>query len=298
MTPKPEEREMPDEIWVAKYTTGLGAYRKQPFYPSAVPRVKYVRADLAPTAPAPKEDGVTAQYTNTAHYERATIKAARDYMAAVASLGEPCGYNRQNYFEAPILHCPEHIGAEAMKRWQALNDTGVALTKATNALEEAATRAGAKCSCGVPISGCAATPAPPSLAVGEALKREYRDDVISSLKIMLDEERGKFQRETLRTSEYAQLMRRILDRLNALGCRADDNFPKKCPTCDLMIEAENLLAKPLNAEAAQSPQGCGMTREELIDTVLVNAYGKIGTSSAEVAVDALIAANLLTVKGE
>jgi len=60
-----------------------------------------------------------------------------------------------------------------------------------------------------------------------------------------EHERAQFQRETLRASELSAMLCKILERLHETGCRAEE-WPKKCRTCELMIEAETLLVKPLN----------------------------------------------------
>lgn len=57
-------------------------------------------------------------------------KVAERYMEAVEKLGEQSGYNKQTYFESPILTMPTPaMGKEAMKRWKELNDSGVLLKK-------------------------------------------------------------------------------------------------------------------------------------------------------------------------
>lgn len=67
-------------------------------------------------------------------------------------------------------------------------------------------------------------------------------------------ERDKFQQETRRTSELAVMLRKILIRLHDLGCRAEV-WNNKCPTCDLMIEVEELLNRPINAPPPSAPTG-------------------------------------------
>lgn len=79
------------------------------------------------------------------------------------------------------------------------------------------------------------------------------DDVLDRLKAltantwqtMYEDERDKFQQETRRTSELNVMLRKILKRLHDMGCRAEE-WNKKCATCDLMIEAEALLNRPIN----------------------------------------------------
>ncbi|MGN6521319.1 MAG: hypothetical protein ACTHK2_18070 [Dokdonella sp.] len=60
-----------------------------------------------------------------------------------------------------------------------------------------------------------------------------------------DEERRKFQLETLRTSEQADVLRRMIDVLK------DDHEPgpwsRNCSRCALVAEARELLARPVNA---------------------------------------------------
>jgi hypothetical protein len=71
------------------------------------------------------------------------------------------------------------------------------------------------------------------------------------LSIDLQNERLQFQRETLRTSDLYRMLDKILKRLHDLGCRAED-WPKRCLTCDLMIEAKALMEKPLNAPPTEA----------------------------------------------
>jgi len=67
-------------------------------------------------------------------------EAATNYMTAVKRLGEQSGYNKLTFFEAPISKMPnDELGMEAVRRWQALNDTGKALTAALVAEGEAQT---------------------------------------------------------------------------------------------------------------------------------------------------------------
>lgn len=94
------------------------------------------------------------------------------------------------------------------------------------------------------------TPAPSSTS-GAFEVQEYKAD---RFKEAYEAEKEKFQRETLRTSEYANLLQRIYDRLYQCGCRAED-WPKKCPTCELMTETKDLLARPINKTSTPAPEG-------------------------------------------
>lgn len=83
-------------------------------------RVAALRAALLPR---PVEAGVPKV--------KALQDAAKAYMSAVRRLGEQSGYNNLSFFEAPISKMPDDtLGMEAVRRWQALNDTGKALTVA------------------------------------------------------------------------------------------------------------------------------------------------------------------------
>lgn len=48
MTPPKNDELMPEEIWAVKYTSGTAWYRAEKSdFPSAVQRIKYIRADIA-----------------------------------------------------------------------------------------------------------------------------------------------------------------------------------------------------------------------------------------------------------
>ena len=55
-------------------------------------------------------------------------QAAERYMASIAALSKPSGYNGMTYFECPLLSAPENIGSRAIKLWRELNDAGQGLT--------------------------------------------------------------------------------------------------------------------------------------------------------------------------
>lgn len=58
---------------------------------------------------------------------------------------------------------------------------------------------------------------------------------------VLEQEREKFQRETLRTSAQAQLLMRWMARAESMGCR-HEQWVKACDTCTLLRETKALLA--------------------------------------------------------
>lgn len=65
------------------------------------------------------------------------------------------------------------------------------------------------------------------------------------LKSLLNEERRKFQAETQRTSEFYQLVDKMVKRLEARGC-ASENWPKACDDCRWLYEAKELMRRPIN----------------------------------------------------
>lgn len=64
-------------------------------------------------------------------------------------------------------------------------------------------------------------------------------------KLAFEQEREKFQRETLRTSELHQMLTRMVE----LHCptHAPGPWARGCWQCALVGEAQALLAKPVNA---------------------------------------------------
>ena len=76
----------------------------------------------------------------------------------------------------------------------------------------------------------------------------YDEQRIAELEAALDEERAKFQNETLRTSELTQLLLRFAhlhtDRGHAPGA-----WSRTCIDCELVVEARALISKPINVRA-------------------------------------------------
>lgn len=62
--------------------------------------------------------------------------------------------------------------------------------------------------------------------------------------------REQFQRETLRTSEYAVLLDRWMVRGTTFGC-THEPWPKACDTCRLMVDTKRLRETPINIDAAR-----------------------------------------------
>lgn len=81
----------------------------------------------------------------------------------------------------------------------------------------------------------------------------------------LEEERRKFQLETLRTSELSQLISRWLD-IYESGHDYGHDF-KNCIRCKLVAESKELLVKPVNAQ--QLPNGGSNGSDSAAGWVLV-----------------------------
>jgi len=74
------------------------------------------------------------EYVQAASVSYLVLCATR-FQNAVAALGEKAPYNNMTWFEAPIVKAPtEEIGEEAQKRWYELNQSGIALKDAIEAL--------------------------------------------------------------------------------------------------------------------------------------------------------------------
>ena len=68
-----------------------------------------------------------------------------------------------------------------------------------------------------------------------------RDDATAALK----QEQGKFQRETLRTSELSQKLREVVG--NLCPQHGPGSYGRHgCRYCGLLLEIQELLAKPIN----------------------------------------------------
>ena len=95
----------------------------------------------------------------------------------------------------------------------------------------------------------------------ENCKREVEKSesaLLAAVVEALEQERQKFQRETLRTSELSVMLLRFIQKHHDKGCRAE-RWPKSCDVCDLMLEGETLLAKPLNGPRVVHPDSGGWT---------------------------------------
>lgn len=73
-------------------------------------------------------------------------------------------------------------------------------------------------------------------------------------KTAFEQERAKFQQETLRTSNQAVLLKKWYRRAEDKGCYAEP-WPKACADCDLMAETQSLLQMPINATPAAEQGG-------------------------------------------
>ena len=91
------------------------------------------------------------------------------------------------------------------------------------------------------------------VAMCEAIQsHSRRDETIRELKAALEEERRKFQAETLRTSALTQL----LIRAEAILC--PDHEPgawsRNCERCAVVADSRKLRATPINAAALTSTE--------------------------------------------
>jgi hypothetical protein len=68
---------------------------------------------------------------------------------------------------------------------------------------------------------------------------------VDHIEAALSEERRKFQQETLRTAELSALLQQIVDKLKPE--HAPGSWSRECDLCRLVGEAEELLARPVNA---------------------------------------------------
>lgn len=84
-------------------------------------------------------------------------------------------------------------------------------------------------------------------AIDAAQKEKQQDAKPTDWRQAFNAEREKFQRETLRTSEQATLLRKWMER------HIREHYPgpwsRGCEVCALVGETEALLAKPINAAA-------------------------------------------------
>jgi hypothetical protein len=75
---------------------------------------------------------------------------------------------------------------------------------------------------------------------------------------VLDDTRKQFQQETQRTSEYYRLTERIMVKLRDMGHRADALPPcQHCDICKWLIDAKELMARPINVSSAALSTGAG-----------------------------------------
>lgn len=73
---------------------------------------------------------------------------------------------------------------------------------------------------------------------------------VDHIEAALTEERRKFQRETLRTSELSVLLKRFADKHR--HHHTPGPWSRDCDLCALVGEADALLAKPINTGGVDS----------------------------------------------
>ena len=72
---------------------------------------------------------------------------------------------------------------------------------------------------------------------------------IAALRTQLEQAQGNFQRETLRTSELSVILREVVE--NLCPQHGPGSYGRHgCRYCGLLLEIEQLLVKPINAQQA------------------------------------------------
>ena len=75
------------------------------------------------------------------------------------------------------------------------------------------------------------------------------EDAIAALRTQLEQAQGNFQRETLRTSELSVILREVVE--NLCPQHGPGSYGRHgCRYCGLLLEIEQLLVKPINAQQA------------------------------------------------
>ena len=75
------------------------------------------------------------------------------------------------------------------------------------------------------------------------------EDTIAALRTQLEQAQGNFQRETLRTSELSVILREVVE--NLCPQHGPGSYGRHgCRYCGLLLEIEQLLVKPINAQQA------------------------------------------------